>query len=146
MNREGFVRALFAMDAALERDGVAPLSKRWRKALTRWARRGTRRLVIRAGRQSGKSLTLCKLAVAMALYAGVVVPAATVAWAIFVSTSVSEATARLNTIATFLDKLGVPYERSGYELRMADQPLGFLVLACQHRTAVGRTAFAILCD
>lgn len=145
-DRKALLAALFELDATLETHGVPPLSPKWRADLTRWAERGSRRLVIRAGRRSGKSLTLCKLAIALALYGGVSVPTGDTAWAVFVSTTVVEALARLATIATFLDKLGVSYERSGNQIRLAGAPLGFVVLACSFRSAVGMTAFMIAGD
>jgi hypothetical protein len=144
--RKALLVALFELDATLALHGVPALSPKWRADLTRWAERGTRRLVIRAGRRSGKSLTLCKLAVALALYGGVTVPTGDTAWAVFVSTTITEALARLATIATFLDLLGVAYERNGNQIRIKGAPLGFVVLACSHKSAVGLTAFAIFGD
>lgn len=147
MDREKFLVSLLSMDAVLTKHGVPALSQRWKEGLARFLRRGVRRLVIRAGRRSGKSLTLCKIAVAMALYADIRVPTGDIAWAIFVSTTVKEAQARLHTIATFLDKLGVPYDRSGDEIRLKDgAPLGFQVLAANYKTGVGRTAFMLVGD
>jgi len=145
-DRRALLAALFELDASLERHGVPPLSAKWRAELTRWAERGSRRLVIRAGRRSGKSLTLCKLAIAMALFGGVSVPTGDTAWAVFVSTTVAEALARLTTIRTFLDLLGVVYEPSGNQVRLAGAPLGFVVVACSFRSAVGMTAFMVAGD
>lgn len=145
-DRNALLAALFELDAALALHGVPALSPKWRADLTRWAERGSRRLVVRAGRRSGKSLTLCKLAIAMALFGGVQVPTGDTAWAVFVSTTITEALARLATIATFLDKLGVPYDRNGNQLRLTGVPLGFAVMACSHRSAVGMTAFMLAGD
>jgi hypothetical protein len=145
-DRKPILAALFELDATLVLHGVPALSPKWRADLTRWAERGSRRLVIRAGRRSGKSLTLCKLAIAIALFGGVTVPTGDTAWAVFVSTTIVEALARLSTIATFLDKLGVPYERSGNQIRLTGTALGFAVMACSHRSAVGMTAFMLAGD
>jgi hypothetical protein len=82
----------------------------------------------------------------MALFGGVTVPITDTGWAVFVSTTVQEALARLGTIATLLDQLGVQYERSGNQLRLVGVNLGFVVLACSFRTAVGMTAYLLAGD
>ena len=56
-----------ALDRALVAAGFPPTSPWWRRELERFLRSGRRRWVIRAGRRAGKSSTLCRLAVAVAL-------------------------------------------------------------------------------
>lgn len=140
------LRAYDAQDRALVAAGSPATSRRWRADIERFLRSGRRRWVIRAGRRAGKSSTMCRLAVVVALWGGWSVPPGDIAVVAFVSVSRDEAAARLRTISEILRVLGVPFERRGDELELTDRPLVFRVVSCSIRGTVGFTSIAIFCD
>lgn len=101
VDASAFLARYDALDAALVARGFPATSPWWRKQIERFVRSGRRRWVIRAGRRAGKSSTLCRLAVAWALWGTWQVPPGDTAVIPFVSVDRSEAAARLKTIAEF---------------------------------------------
>ncbi len=142
-----FLRRYDALDKALVAAGFPATSTWWRAEIERFFQGGCRRWVIRAGRRAGKSSTLCRLAVAWALYGSWSVPLGDVAVIPFVSVSKDEASARLRTIAAILRTLGVTFEERADELEITGtRPALFKVLACNTSAVVGFTSIAVLGD
>lgn len=86
---------LVSLDARLVAAGFPPTSPWWTRELRRFLKSGKRRWVIRAGRRAGKSSTLCRLAVAVALAGQYSIPPGDVGVISFTSTDRDEAAARL---------------------------------------------------
>jgi hypothetical protein len=140
------------IDRALVAAGFHPTSPWWRKQIERFIRAGRRRWIIRAGRRAGKSSTLCRLAVAVALFGAWSVPPGDVAVIPFVSVSSAEASGRLRTIRAILTTLGVRFDERGDEIevelrnRDRDRRLVFRVVACSIKGTVGFTSVAVFAD
>ncbi len=138
-----FLARYDALDAALVARGFPPTSPWWRAQIERFAHSDCRRWVIRAGRRAGKSSTLCRLAVAWALWGSWHVPPGDTAVIAFVSVDRSETAARLKTIAEILRALGIHVEPRGDELELPDRRLVFRVVTCSIKGTVGFTAVAV---
>jgi len=108
-DRARLLAALDRIDAGLVAAGFPATSPWWRRELRRFLTSGRRRWAVRAGRRAGKSSTLCRLAVAVALAGEWSVPPGDVAVVAFVSVDRNEAAGRLRTIRAILDALGVGY-------------------------------------
>lgn len=142
-----FLARLASLDAALVARGFPPTSPWWRAQLERFVSAGRRRWTVRAGRRAGKSSTLCRLAVAWALWGQWSVPPGDIAVVPFVSVNKDEASARLRTIAAILKAVGVPFEERGDELELTGaRPVLFKVLACNTSAVVGFTSIAVFGD
>lgn len=156
-NAEVFLARLWALDAQLAARGFHPMSLWWRDQIARFIRALAagrartaavlmRRWVIRAGRRSGKSSTLCRVAVAWAKWGPWSVPAGDIAVVAFLSISRDEAGARMRTIGAILDVLGERYESRADEIAIAGaRPVLFKVYAPTIR-AVGFTGIMVVGD
>jgi len=123
------------------------MSPWWADTLGAFLRSGRRQLVARVGRRGGKSSSLCRLAVALALYGGHDVPPGDIGWVCFVSVSRDEASARLRTICAILDALGVPYAPAGDgAITIQGRPIGFKVLTGSVAGVSGWTSIAVIAD
>lgn len=140
------ISRLETLDQVLVEHGFHPLSPWWRLELGRFLTSGRRRWIIRAGRRSGKSSTLCRLAVAQALWGEWSVPAGDVGVVAFVSVSRDEAAARIRTIAAILRALGLQFDERDGEIELHDRPVVFRVFACTARAVVGFTSICVVCD
>ena len=141
-----FLARYDALDAALVKAGFPASSPWWRAQIERFVRSGCRRWVIRAGRRAGKSSTLCRLAVAWALWGSWFVPPGDTAIIPFVSVDRGEAAARLKTIGEILRALRLKPEARADELELTDRRLVFRVVTCSIRGTVGFTAVAVFGD
>jgi Terminase large subunit, T4likevirus-type, N-terminal len=143
------LEALALIDATLaKRSKPWPaVSPWWRETLARFISSGKRTLVLRVGRRGGKSSTLCRVAVALALFGQHEIPPGDVGVVAFVSSTRDEARQRLSTIREILDALDVPYKpaREG-SLELVAKPIAFRVYAGTLQSAVGFTSIAIFCD
>jgi len=137
-----------AHDRALVKAGWHATSPWWLRELDRFLGGSCKRWVVRAGRRAGKSQTMCRLAVAVALddewRSSIgpgdrgVIP--------FVSVNRGEASQRLFTIAQILRALRVPFEERGDEIELKDRPVVFRVVTCSTDAVVGFTSIAIFAD
>lgn len=143
--RRAFLEKLWAVDAALAKQGFPAFSPWWRKQLTRFFLSDRRRWVVRVGRRGGKSTSWAKVAVAVALYGAWVVPAGDTAVVAFLSIDRGEASARLRTIAAMLAALDVEHSQRDGEIELKTRPVAFRVFAATTR-AVGFTAILAICD
>jgi hypothetical protein len=148
-----FSKKFARLDAGLVKAGFPPNSPWWAEeterlfmALKRTDHRVIRRWVIRAGRRAGKSSTLCKLAVAWALWGAWAVPAGDIGVIAFISVSRDESAQRLRTIAAALRAIGVPFEQRGDELELIGRRRVLFKTFAATTDAVGFTAILIIGD
>ena len=137
---------LVLMDGELVRKGFPAVSPWWRGRLGEFYKSQKRRLVVRAGRRGGKSTTLCRVAVADAIYGDHAITPGDVGVFAIVSVTRSEASERLKTIAAILQALGVAHSKDATRIRLADKPIEFRTYAASFRTAVGMTCIGMVCD
>lgn len=137
---------LEAIDAALAEKGFPRMSPWWRNTFATFYRSGCRQLVLRVGRRGGKSSSLCRVAVVEGVYGDHEIPPGDVGVVAFVSVSKDEAGARLRTIRTILDALGVAYSQSEGTIELHDRPVVFKVFACTVAAVSGFTTIAVIAD
>jgi hypothetical protein len=155
---EQFLAKLWALDDLLVSRGFHRTPEWWRTHISRFvhalaggnARKAgklVRRWVIRAGRRSGKSSTLARLAIAWWKWGEWSVPAGDIGVIAFVSVSKDEASARLRTIAAILSAMGEPYVERGDEIETTGARRAlFKVYAASAKFGVGFTGLAIVGD
>jgi hypothetical protein len=147
-----FLARLWAQDAVLVRAGFPPISPWWRAEIERFflrrmSRRALRRWVIRCGRRSGKSSTMCRIAVAWALYGPWTISPGDLAVFPFVSVALADANARIRTIDALLSALSVAFRRTAEGIQLTgDRPVLFRSFASNTQAVIGFTSIAILCD
>lgn len=134
------------LDQALVAAGFPPTSAWWLATLERFLGSSRRQLVLRVGRRGGKSSTLCRLAVVLALAGDHQIPPGDVGVVAFISTTRDEAGQRLRTIEAILRALRVPFRRSGDAIELTDRPVTFKVFVASIAGVVGFTAIAAICD
>ncbi|HKY37137.1 MAG TPA: hypothetical protein VJN18_14430 [Polyangiaceae bacterium] len=118
----------------------------WLEQLKRFLSARRRRWVIRVGRRGGKSSTLCRLAVMVALFGEWSVPAGDTAVICLVSVKTDEALARLRTIKWILTTLGLEFDERGSELELrGERPVLFKVYPC-NIDSVGFTSVLVIGD
>lgn len=138
------------IDAELVSKGFEPTSPWWLeqlgRAFNRHQQRRLRRWIIRAGRRGGKSSTLCRLAVLIALFGEWSVPPGDTAVIAIVSVKTDEAAARLRTIRSILTALGLKFDERGTELELrGERPCLFKVFPC-NVDSVGFTSVLVIGD
>ncbi len=139
-------KAYRGLDAALVRAKFTPTSPWWLEQLERCLSHRRRRWVIRVGRRGGKSSTLCRLAVLIALFGEWSVPIGDVAVIAIVSVKTDEAMARLRTIRAILTALGQSFDERGTELELRGaRPVLFKVFPC-NVDSVGFTSVLVIGD
>jgi len=145
---ELFLARLWQLDAELVEAGWPETSDWWRRQIERFFRSGRRRWVLRVGRRGGKSSTLCRVAVAWALFGEWDVPPGDVAVIPFVSIDRSEAGGRLRTILEILDVIGINKAERGdtITIRVRGRPMMFRVATCSVSGTVGFTSIATFAD
>ncbi|MBI2393173.1 MAG: hypothetical protein HYV09_26545 [Deltaproteobacteria bacterium] len=134
------------MDKQLVRAGFPPTSPWWRETLERFLRSDRRQLVARVGRRGGKSSTLCRLAVVLALAGDHRIPPGDRGVVAFISTRRDEAAARLYTISTILRALRIPFTPSGDYIDLTDAPIRFQVFPATIAGVSGFTSVAVIAD
>lgn len=141
-----FLRFFDAQDAGLVAAGFPPTSPWWRRQLERFFRSGRRQFVLRVGRRGGKSSTLCRVAVAWALFGEYKVPPGDIGIVAFVSVSRDESSQRLRTIEAILGVLQVRYRRSGDAIELDDKNTGFKTFTASVAGVSGPTCLMVLGD
>jgi hypothetical protein len=134
------------LDAALVAAGFPPTSPWWRGQLERFFRSGRRQFVLRVGRRGGKSSTLCRVAVAWALWGSHAVPPGDIGVVAFVSVSRDESAQRLRTIEAVLKVLEVAYRRSGDAIELEDARAAFKTFTASVAGVSGPTCIMVLGD
>jgi hypothetical protein len=135
-----------ALDRALVAKGFPATSAWWVETIRRFLLTGKKQLVIRAGRRAGKSSTMCRLAVCLALWGEHDIPPGDLGIVAFVSTTRDEASQRLRTISAILDALGVAAKPIDFGLEIAARRMGFKCFACSVASVSGPTTIAIVAD
>jgi hypothetical protein len=137
---------LDTLDRPLVAKGFPALSPFWRATFKRFLDSTRRQLVLRCGRRGGKSSSLCRLAVAVALYGEHKIPPGDVGVIAFISTSRDEANQRLRTIKAILDAIGVKYKPIDGGIEVEGRPVVFKVYAASVAGVSGFTAVLVVCD
>lgn len=143
------LRRFDELDAKLVAKGFPPTSPWWKKTIRRWYEGGKRQLTARCGRRGGKSSTISRLGVTEALYGHHEVPPGDYGVVAVVSTRRDEAAARLTTITTILDALGVKYRPWGdgvMGVKLVGRRVGFRVYAASVQGVSGFTGIFVFCD
>jgi len=136
---------LAALDRLLVSKGWPATSGWWQNTIETFYNSGKPFLVLRVGRRGGKSSTLCRVAVAEALWGEHDIPPGDVGVVPFVSTRLEEAGERLQTIRKILVALGVKFQSSSDALR-AQRPDGKDVMwRCFPATVAGVSGFTTIC-
>lgn len=142
------MEAFLDLEARLRGARFHPTSPWWLATIERFCQSGKRQLVLRVGRRGGKSSTLCRIAVAEALYGAHEIPPGDIGIVGIVSVSIPEAKKRLRTVRAILDALSEPYkpltEGSGVEL--VNRPIAFQTFAATLGGVVGGTWICGICD
>lgn len=102
----GPMARLLWLDAKLVARGFPPISAWWALVLTQFYASGKRWFVARVGRRGGKSSTLCRVAVAEAIWTERDLPPGTIGVFSIISVDMAEATDRIDTIEKILEALG----------------------------------------
>jgi hypothetical protein len=138
------------IDALLSARGFPAMAPWWRDTLRGFYGSGKRRLVLRVGRRGGKSSTLCRVAVAEALFGGHKIPPGDVGVFAIVSVKMSEAEERLRTIAAILQAIGmrpdVDYIQRADEIEIVGKRAVFRVFSATRGASVGFTSIGLFCD
>lgn len=147
---DAFLSAYDELDALLVSKGFPPTSQWWRDRLERFLRAERKTWVLRVGRRGGKSSSLCRILVVLALFANWKIPPGDTGVVSIVSVDNGEAKGRLTTIKAILEALGVgfaPYSNpTSHGWRIVDRPIQFRVKTCSIAGTSGFTAIAILAD
>lgn len=134
------------LDAELVAAGFPATSPWWLEQLQRCLTARRRRWVIRVGRRGGKSSTLCRLAMLVALFGEWSVPKGDTAVIAIVSVKTDEAAARLRTIKAMLVALGLRFDERGSEIELrGERPVLFKVFPC-NVDSVGFTSVLVIGD
>jgi hypothetical protein len=141
-----FLRFFDELDRGLVGAGFPPTSPWWRRQIERFFRSGRRQFVLRVGRRGGKSSTLCRVAVAWALFGAFKVPPGDIGIVAFVSVSRDESGQRLRTIEAILGVLEVRYRRSGDTIELEDRNVGFKTFTASVAGVSGPTCIMVLGD
>lgn len=141
-----FLARFDAMDGALVAAGFPPTSPWWREQIGRFLLSGRRQFVLRVGRRGGKSSTLCRVAIAMALWGTYRIPPGDVGVVAFVSVSRDESAQRLRTIEAVLRALGIGYRRRDTEIELEGQPIVFKTFAATMSGVSGFTSIMFIGD
>ncbi len=135
-----------ALDRLLVVAGFPPTSPWWRTQLERFLRSGRRRWVLRVGRRGGKSSTLCRLCVAVALWGEWSVPPGDTAVIPIVSVKREEAADRLTTVRAILQAIGVRHSVRGTDIEIPERRACISVTTCSLAGTVGFTSVMIFAD
>lgn len=140
------VDAFLRLDAKLVAAGFPPTSPWWRDVLERFLCSGRRTLVARVGRRGGKSSTVCRLAVALAIGVDWPIPPGDTGFIVIVSARMEDAYSRLTTIEAILRALKVPFTRRDNTIHLDGQPIAFRAIPATVAAASGPTTVAIIAD
>ncbi len=135
-----------ALDKLLVVHGFPPTSPWWRRELERFLRSGRRRWVLRVGRRGGKSSTLCRLCVVVALWGEWSVPPGDTAVIPIVSVKREEAADRLTTVRAILSAIGVRHSVRGTDIEIPERRACISVTTCSLAGTVGFTSVMLFAD
>jgi len=142
----GLLARFDALDRSLVAHGFPRTSPWWRRELERFLKSGKRRWVLRVGRRGGKSSTICRLMVVVAMCGEWYVPPGDIATIAVVSVDRLEASKRIHTVRAILDAMGVRYEQRGQEVFIPERNCSITVKTCSLTGTVGFTSVMIFAD
>jgi hypothetical protein len=134
------------LDKLLVLHGFPPTSPWWRRELERFVKSGRRRWVLRVGRRGGKSSTLCRLAVVVALWGEWSVPPGDTAVIPIVSVKREEASDRLTTVRAILNAIGVAHSIRGSDIDIPERRACISVTTCSLAGTIGFTSVMVFAD
>jgi phage terminase large subunit-like protein len=134
------------LDAKLVEKKFPETSPWWLDTIREFYASRKRQLVLRVGRRGGKSSTLCRVAVAEALWGKFNVPPGDIGVIAIISINKPQARERLRTLEAILTAIGVPFKRSGDTIELPHRNIKFEVFAATVFAAVGFTAVCVIAD
>lgn len=138
---------LRALDRALVANGWPALSQWWMTTLERFLASTMRQLVLRVGRRGGKSSSLCRLAVAVALaYDLARIPQGDIGVVALISTTRDEANQRVRTIREMLAVVGIATRPVEHGIELADRRIAIKVYVATIAGVSGFTSILVIAD
>src|SRR5580658_10302334 len=129
MAKTDLARRLVALDRSLVRAGFPALTAWWTDVLSAFLRSAKRQLVIRAGRRGGKSTSLVRALIVLALYGEHEIPPGDVGVVAIISVNRDEAAQRLRLVKAILDALDLGWKPIDGGLELEGRPIAFKVYA-----------------
>jgi hypothetical protein len=146
MAKTDLARRLVALDRSLVRAGFPALTAWWTDVLSAFLRSAKRQLVIRAGRRGGKSTSLVRALIVLALYGEHEIPPGDVGVVAIISVNRDEAAQRLRLVKAILDALDLGWKPIDGGLELEGRPIAFKVYAASVSGVSGFTCIGALCD
>lgn len=134
------------LDQRLVQAGFPPTSPWWCETIKEFYASRRRQLVIRAGRRGGKSSTLCRIAVAEALWGDFKIPPGDIGVVAIISVNKNQAIERIRTVEAILKALKVPHKRTGDCIELQHKAIKIEVFAASVMASAGFTAICVICD
>jgi hypothetical protein len=137
---------LRALDKALTAKRFPALTAWWLATLRGFLESGKRQLVLRVGRRGGKSTSLVRALVVLALYGQHAIPPGDLGVVAIISVNRDEAAQRLRLVKAILDALGVKYRPIEGGIELDDRPIAFKVYTASVAGVSGFTCIGALAD
>lgn len=134
------------LDQRLIQAGFPPTSPWWCETIKEFYASSKRQLVLRVGRRGGKSSTLCRVAVAEALWGQFEIPPGDIGVVAIISVNKNQASERIRTVEAILKAIKVPYKRTGDCIELQHRPIKLEVFAASVMASAGFTAICVICD
>jgi hypothetical protein len=140
------IDGLALVDHACVEAGMPAISEWWLITLRGFYDSAARELVLRVGRRGGKSSTLCRVAVAEALYGEHYVAPGDTAVVALIAQNRERAAELLVTLAAILDATKVEYRRTAGQIQLEGRALAFRVFTASIAGVSGATCICVICD
>ena len=137
---------LIQLDTKLIDAGFPELSDWWKRSFKDFYATNKRQLVLRVGRRGGKSSSLCRIAVAEALWGNHKIPAGDIGVVAIISVNKNQAAERIRTIEAILKAIKVPYRRAGDCIELQHRPVKLEVFAASVMASAGFTSICVIAD
>jgi hypothetical protein len=137
---------LRALDAALVEKGFPALTAWWLETLRTFLESRKRQAVLRVGRRGGKSTSLVRVLVVLALFGDHVIPRGDVGVVAIISVNKDEAAQRLRLVKAILDAIGARWRPIDGGIELVDRPIAFKVYTASIAGVSGFTCIGALCD
>ncbi len=145
-SRPNVFQRLMAMEDILVKAGFPKMSPWWKKVIKSFYEDGKLRLVARVGRRGGKSTTICRWAVAEALFGSHKIPPGDIGKVVIISTKLGDAKERIRTIGEILTAMRIGFVQTKEMIALNDKPIEFQAYPANFRTSVGMTTIFLFCD
>lgn len=137
---------LEALERALVAKSFPAMTEWWKRTLATFFASKKKQCVLRVGRRGGKSSTLCRLAVLLALFGEWTITPGDVGIIGFVSVSRDEAAQRIRMIKAILDALKVEWKPIDGGIELERKPIAFKVFTASVSGVVGGSWLAFFGD